>query len=54
MELRPEALPIKMLDSGAAVPEPPMPAAVLERILRGVRASPYSAPFAVAFAANPS
>lgn len=53
LELRPEALLIRMLDSGAALPEPPMPAAVLERILQGVGASRYSAPFAVEFAANP-
>lgn len=54
MELRPESLLIRVLDSGAAVTEPPMTAVVLERILQGVEVSLHSAPFAVTFAANPS
>lgn len=53
MFLRSEAQLIKMLESGAAVQEAPMPSDVLERILRGVGASPHSAPFAADFAANP-
>ena len=51
-ELRSEALLIKMLESGAAVHKPAMPAAVLERILQGVKTSCYSAPYAVTFLAN--
>ncbi len=54
MFLRSEAHPVRMLESGVAVPEAPMPSDVLRRILLGVAASPHSAPFAVGFAANPN